>query len=380
VSKKNANGEGSIYRANGQWVGAVSLGYRGGGKRQRKVVRGKTKEEVAKRVRKLLAARDEGQVIPTGSQTVGQFITVWLNDVVRSGNGPRTYRTYEAIARNHVIPALGLIQLSKLTPQQVQAFITKKLDDGMSPRSVESYRTLLVTALGQAEEWDLVPRNVAKRTKRPSVPKKKQNPFTEDEARQFLEAVRDEPLGAILVIAQLEGLRRAECLGLKWKDVDLAKRQIQVVGSLYREDGEDRLIPVKNDKRRKLEITQITKEALVQRKTFQLEERLAGGEAWSNQMGLVFTQAKNGAPLEASKPNRVMNAVLEKAGMRHFNPHGLRHTTATLMMAAGENPKVVAEKLGHSTVAFTLDTYSHVAPSLQASASNRMDQRMGWKR
>ncbi len=178
MARKNANGEGSIYRANGRWVGVVSLGYQRG-KRRRRAIYGTTREEVAKKVRKILSAKDDGRVIPTGSQTVVQFIARWLNDVVRSGNAPQTYRAYERIARLHVTPELGAIQLSKLTAQEVQAFLTKKLkDDGMSPRSVESYRTLLVTALGQAEKWDLVPRNVASRTERPYVPKREVNPFT----------------------------------------------------------------------------------------------------------------------------------------------------------------------------------------------------------
>lgn len=379
MARKNANGEGSIYRANGRWVGVVSLGYQRG-KRRRRAIYGTTREELAKKVRKILSAKDDGRVIPTGSQTVGQFIARWLNDVVRSGNAPQTYRAYERIARLHVTPELGAIQLSKLTAQEVQAFLTKKLkDDGMSPRSVESYRTLLVTALGQAEKWDLVPRNVASRTERPYVPKREVNPFTVNEARQFLQIVKDEPLGAMFVLAELEGLRRAEFLGLRWKDADLEKREVRVCGALQRVDGTNRLVPAKSGKSRKLEIGEIAKDALMRRRTFQLEEKLAAGGAWSNKLDLIFT-TRNGTPLEASVPNRIMDRLLKKAGIRHLSPHGLRHSCATLMMAAGENAKVIAEKLGHSTTAFTLDVYAHVGPTLQEEASARMDQRMGWKR
>ena len=166
MAKKNANGEGSIYRANGRWVGVVSLGYQGG-KRRRRAVCGKTHEEVAKQVRKILSAKNRGQVVPTGTQTLGQFLAWWLEDDKRPSVRPLTYEGYEQKLRLHIVPELGNVRLDRLTPQRVQTFLNQKLQEGLAPATVKSVRVLLLEALNKAHELDEVSRNVVLLTKAP---------------------------------------------------------------------------------------------------------------------------------------------------------------------------------------------------------------------
>ena len=128
----------------------------------------------------------------------------------------------------------------------------------------------------------------------------------------------------------------------------------------------------KSGRGRNITLTSVALKALKRHKTRQLEQQLSAGGEWSNKLNLVFTD-RNGGPLEATIPNRIMTRVLRKAGLRHRGIHSLRHTTGTRMMELGVNPKVVAELLGHSDVTVTLNLYSHVAPTMQDDAAARMD-------
>ena len=220
-----------------QPIGAGSVGPRWvtrAAKGVRKAVYAKSKEEAAKKLRTVLAARDRGQVIPTGKQTFGQFLNRWLEDVVRPSARPLTFASYETQVRVHISPELGKIRLDQLSPQSVQEYLNLKRKDGLSPRTVQYQRTVLRRALGQAVKWDLAARNAAALTSAPHVPKTAVNPFSLDEVKTFLKAVEHEPLQAAFVVAATAALRRGEVLGLRWSDVELERGQLQVCGALQR--------------------------------------------------------------------------------------------------------------------------------------------------
>ena len=180
-------------------------------------------------------------------------------------------------------------------------------------------------------------------------------------------------------MAVTEGLRRGELLGLRWGNVDLHRREIQIRHALQRVEKTLQLVPTKSGHGRNISLSNVATDALKRHKRLQLEQKLAAGVTWSNEMGLVFTTRK-GTPLEATTPNRVMNRILKKAEIRHRRFHDLRHSIGTRLMEQGVNPKIVAEKLGHSNATITLNTYSHVSPTMQEEAAARMDAVLGWNR
>ena len=142
--RRRTRGEETILqRTDGRWMAQVSLGWQGG-KRRRKNIYGRTKKDVAKELRKVLAAQDKGQVIQTGTQTLGQFLTWWLEDVKRSSVRQSTCTSYEQKIRLDIVPELGKIRLDTLTPQRVQTFLRQKGQDGLAPAMVRSLRVLLV--------------------------------------------------------------------------------------------------------------------------------------------------------------------------------------------------------------------------------------------
>lgn len=372
MTRTRGQNEGTIYRRqDGRWTGVVSLGYRNG-KRQRKHVYGRIRREVQEKLTQVLRDHQRGLPVPVGQCTVGQFLERWLEDAVRNSVRPLTFTSYRQLVRGHITPALGKVVLSKLTPQQVQAFMNAKLSDGFSPRTVQYLRAVLRRALNQALRWDLVVRNVATLVDPPHVPRAEIKPLTPTELGIFLDAVRGQRFEALYVLAIATGLRRGELLGLKWLDLDLDKATLRVRRALQRLEGGLQFVEPKSaNSRRTLTLPLLAVEALRERRRRQLEERLAAGSRWVEN-GLVFTTRK-GTPLDHATVVRDFHRSLKSAGLRHQRPHDLRHANATLMLSEGVHPRVVMEMLGHSSIALTLDTYSHVIPTLQSDAASRVD-------
>ena len=184
-------------------------------------------------------------------------------------------------------------------------------------------------------------------------------------------AVQGDRFEALFVLTVSSGLRRGEVFGLQWDNVDLTKAQVQVRHSLQRIDGRLQLVPTKPGRSRPLKLSQLAVESLKRHRTRQLEQRLAAGKEWQN-LGFVFTTRK-GTPFDHATVLRAFQRILKKAGLRHQRFHDMRHANATLMLIEGVHPRVVAEMLGHSKIAITMDLYSHVIPALQDDAVARID-------
>jgi len=372
VSKRGQN-EGSIYkRQDGRWAASLNLGYKNG-KRHRKHFYGWTRKEVQDKLTEALRAHQQGLIIPDERQTVGQFLTCWLADTAKPSVRPLTYETYEAIVRRHIEPEVGRITLSKLTPQDVQRLLNNKLESGLSPRRVRHIHSVLRNALGQAHRWGMVARNVATLVSPPSVKRSEIQPFSPEQARAFLQATKGDRLEALYSVALAVGLRRGEALGLRWQDVDLERGTLTVNKSLQRIGSKLTLVEPKTaGSRRTIVLPEVALTALKAHRARQNEERLKMGPLWQENK-LVFTTTV-GTPLEAGNvARRNFKKLLRSADLPDIRFHDLRHTAATLLLAQGIHPRVVMEILGHSQISLTMNTYSHVLPTLQHEAASKID-------
>jgi integrase len=363
VTRQRGNGEGSIYQRAGRggWYAAVTDAGR------RKILRGVTRQEVARQLDTALDARNRGQLVTAPSQTLEAYLNTWLEQVVRQSVRPRTYISYEGVVRLHIVPTLGRTRLDRLAPSQVQQLLNIKLAAGLSPRSVDYIRQVLKTALAKAVRWGLTTRNAAQLADGPRVESHEVQPFTPDEARAFLSAVRGDRLEALYSVALAVGLRQGEALGLQWSDIDLEDGLIHVRYQLQRLGGRLQLVPLKTTKSRRtvaLPASIVTK--LREHRRRQLDERPAIGD------GYVFATAQ-GAPLDAHNVLRVYKAVLVAAGLPDKRFHDLRHSCATLLLVQGTPIRVVMDLLGHSQISLTANTYSHVLPELRREAAERME-------
>ncbi|MBA2377039.1 MAG: site-specific integrase, partial [Rubrobacter sp.] len=246
-------------------------------------------------------------------------------------------------------------------------------------RTVRYMHTTLHKALKQAVMDGLIPRNATEAVKPPQPSREEMQPLTPDEAKHFLKTARDagDRLEALYVLAIHAGLRQGELLGLKWDDVDLEDGSLQVRRTLsITKGGPVFTAPKTSGSRRSVKLTNAAIEALRGHLKRQLAEIDKVGSLWNpgEADGLIFA-SETGEPLDRRKVTaRHFKNLLKRAELPEIRFHDLRHTAATLLLSKNVNPKIVSEMLGHSTIAITLDTYSHVLPNMRDHAAKAMEE------
>lgn len=371
---KRGNGEGSIYqREDGRWEARVSLD----GKRRS--VYGKTRREVQQKLAELKRQEEQGLLVGSDRQTLGAFLSDWLESTARPTIRPATYANYRVYVRNHIVPGLGHYQLGKLTPQHVQGWLNDLSAAGLAPKTVRDARAVLRRALNQAVKWSLVARNVAALVEPPKSARFEVAGLAPEDAQRLLAAVRGDRLEALYVLTLSCGLRQGEVLGLHWQDVDFERRELRVRLGLQRNGGRLRFVEPKTPQsRRVIALPEGVVAPLREHRKRQLEERLRAGDIWPERCvcgcsgGVVFT-SEVGTPIDPRNLVRHFHRVRTRAGFPALRFHDLRHGCATLLLAKGTHPKLVQELLGHSRVSMTLDTYSHVTPVMRREVADTMD-------
>jgi integrase len=377
--RKRGAGEGSIrQRTNGTWHGRLMIGRRADGKPDVRDVYGRTRQEVQRKLNDLRQRHQAGLLGAAEAEriTVGAYLTRWLESV-RTSLRPQTWRRYEQLARLHLIPALGRGKIRDLRPTAIQQLYEAKFKEQLAPRTIRHVHALLHTALEQAVRWGLAPRNPADAVNVPAVPRRELTPPTASQLVQLLDTAwakgdRWAPLWTVYVYS---GCRKAELLGLKWTDVDFEHGAISIRRTLIASPGGQPQFgePKTNRSRRTITLPVDAMSALRVQQERQTEDRQAMGTDYLD-FGLVFA-SHLGTPLMPRNVTRAFKSALAKAGLSaQVRIHDLRHAAATLMLAAGVRPKVASERLGHSNIGITLDTYSHMVQGLDQDAAQRIQQ------
>lgn len=350
---RRGRGEGSVYqRQDGRWAGAVTVGAGPDGKRIRRAVYGQDKATVMRRLRELQA--DAGVILPGQVVTLNALLDRWLA-AAKTRVKATSWARYDGIARLHIRPALGLVHVDRLTAIQVQQLVQAQSE---SPATARYVHAVLLRALAQGVRWGLVARNVAQQATKPRTPRGTVEAWTEVQARAFLQSIRGNPYEALFRLALSTGMRQGELFALHWDQVDLQRGTVRVTHSQDDVAGELARGELKTARSRRL----ITLDA----------DTVAHLQALQRNGPRVFS-APDGGPLRKSNfIRRVWHPALQRSGLPPLKFHGLRHTHATLLLALGVHPKVVSERLGHTSVSLTLDTYSHAVPSMQVDASTRL--------
>ena len=372
---KRGRGEGSIYRRkDGRWTAEISLE---GGKS--KFLYGKTRKEVQERLKVALYEQQQGTLVTGPQQKVGQFLTHWLEDVHKRSIRPRTYERYEEIVRLHLAPGIGHHQLQKLSPQHLQAFYARKLEEGLSTTTVTSFHNVLHKALETAVRWNLIARNPCDLASPPRRKRFEIRPLSLPQIHQFLAAARGHRQEALFILALATGMRRGELLGLKWQDLDLEQGTLQVRRILTRIPsklpgrGFEEAEPKTDKGRRRITLPSFAVEALKQHRLRQRGAKLKAGPAWQDHDYVFCTSI--GTHLNPTRDVLdVLKSLLGKAGLPSIRFHDLRHSCATMLLGMKVHPKIVQEILGHSQISMTLDIYSHVLPTMQEEAMHKIDE------
>jgi len=381
MAKRRGHNEGTLYQrsCDGRWVGQVSIGIDPAtGRNKRATFYGKTKKEVQEQVHEALLQLKAGTFAAPNKVTVGEWLDHWLNVYAKNKVRPSTWENYSIVVNAHIKPGLGNIALRNLRSSDIQQFYNHKLEagkrhnqGGLSPRSVNYMHSILNMALKQAVKEQLIVRNPAEAVNKPKQVRHEFKPLTVEEMNKFLMSAREHRLFPAFMVEWGAGLRRGELLGLKWEDIDLKKGTLTVKRSLIRVNHKLAFTEPKTAKsRRTIPLPAEVVFELKSWKAKQAQEKLMAGQAYQDH-GLVFCSAL-GTPVDPRDMNRLFDKLLKKAGLPKVRFHDLRHTHATMLLALGEHPKVVQERLGHSTIAMTLDTYSHLVPGIQEAAAMKL--------
>jgi integrase len=372
MSGKHANGEGSVYQpASGVWIGAAFVDTTDG-RRKRIFVRGATRQSAREALNAKIALSRRGIRAPVKTWTVAAYLDYWLKNVVAVKNRPRTRELYEQTIRLYLKPALGRIQLTKLSVQDVQRMVNGQVEGGYGARTIQKNRGVLRAALSRAEREELVARNVAKLVDIPAYHRKPITPWTAQQVTQFLATARDHRWFGAYVFLVTYGLRRGEVLGLRWRDIDLDAGRLTVAAQLQRVGSDLHAVEVKTEAgHRVLPTIPLIRAVLLEQKALQSEG--PAPDLPDELSDLVF-RSSTGTPIDPKNFVRDFHQLREKAGLPRITVHHTRHTAATLLKNLGVPARDAQLILGHAHVTTTQQIYQHADIDGQTRALERVGQ------
>ena len=337
----------------------------------------RTRKEAQAAMAKVMVAVEQQIYVAPARVTVREYLTKEWLPAVKATIRPSTYNSYVQHVDCHIVPYIGSIKLTKLTGAQANALYARLAETGtdgrraLSPQTIHHVHACLHKACRDAVRWGQLSRNPLDAADPPRARgdgAKEMKTWTKEELRAFLEAIADERLHALWHTIAMTGMRRGEALGLRWGDVDFEAGRLAIRRALI-PVGRDVVVsePKTARGRRVIAIDPDTVEVLKAQAARQLDEQKLWGEGWTDS-GYVFT-AEDGQYLHPERVSRYWRQAIRRAMVPKIRLHDLRHTHATLALQAGVHPKVVSERLGHATVAMTLDIYSHAIPAMQEEAA-----------
>jgi integrase len=350
-----------------------------GKRRQRWIAVDGNKHDAERIMAELLHEQATGTLVESTKTTTGAFLTRWLSEYVKPGRSPRSYERYRDLIHKHIEPAFGGIILTQLKTEHLQKHYTACLEAGLSPSTVPYHHAVIHKALKTALKWGLVNRNVADCAEPPLKRNYEIQVWDDWEITKFLETAKDSPYFALFHTVLYTGVRRSELLGFQWHDIDFVFCQLSVRRGLHHlKDGSYVFLDTKSNKsRRTIALSPTAIMVLREHRERQEQNHLLNGKLLQ-ETDLVFCQP-DGKTLRPSTITRAWQTVATKAGVKIIRFHDARHSHASMLLKGGIHPKIVQERLGHSSIEMTLDIYSHVVPGLQEAAARRFDDLVNHK-
>ena len=406
---KRANGDGTIrQRKDGLWEARFTVGTDpGSGKPIRKSIYGKTKPEVAKKLRDATSAVDNGTFFEPEKITVKHWFETWLSDYM-AGVKPLTVQQYRSMTETHIIPALGAVKLKDLKAPQLQKFYNQLAVDGMTTRrknketgkmeivkktaqrenpetgkietiyfplsakTIQNIHDIISKSLNTAISAGMIKENVSSRCVLPKVVKKEVVPLSEGKQVEFIQAISSHKYKNLYLVYLFCGLRESEAIALTWDCINFKTGTMKVYRQWQRipgDWGKFRFETLKNDKSRTITLSPFVISVLKDQHKQQQLDKLAAGTMWEGfqtlpdqETAFIFTD-KIGKPLNPAPVYENFKKIASDIGVPAAYVHTLRHTAATNALAEGDSPKTVQENLGHHSAALHLQTaYTGLRP------------------
>jgi integrase len=363
---------GSIHRRGDKWIAYWRSDTAKGRKQHTKVFR--TKKEAQEFLNDTLAAIRGGVFSEPSKVTFGEYLVERWLPTKQMGVRPSTFASYRGLVERHVIPALGHLQIQQLSPDRLDRFYADLVGQGYATKTVRNIHVLVHRALTDAVRKNLVPRNVADAADPPKLNRADQEEmktWTPEQLREFFAGIAEHRLATAYVLAATTGMRRGEVLGVRWKDLDFGARRLHVQQTIL--NVEYQIVvgrPKTRRGERKVALDDQTIALLKQHQIRQRGERRLVGAAYENN-DLVFAR-EDGRPVHPDYFSQTFDRTVKRLGLPKIRLHDLRHTHATLGLAAGVPVKVISDRLGHATSSFTQDVYMHAIPAVEEEAAARI--------
>jgi integrase len=367
--RRRGRGEGSIEELpSSKFRVVLSVGKGQDGKRRKLTATFATKREAMEWRDEQKELLRRGMSAGSGRITTGDWLTRWL-DIIKPKVANNTWGFYDFFVRRFLMPQVGTVRLDDLTVDRIEKMYSDLLSGGVSADAVRKAGNTLNAALQKAVRNRMLLYNPARDADKPAPGGKSTvRCLAPDEVSRFLAAAGEDRLYALYVLWLDSGAREGELFALVWGDVDWQGSAIRIVRSLEEYKGRLELKDVKTKgSRRRVVLSPFTMDALAEHRKAVLTEGHYRAD------GPVFCAPGGGWLRKSNFRRRSFDKVRRQAGLPRFRPYDLRHSTATMLLLAQESPKVVSERLGHSTVRMTLDTYSHTLPGMQERAAAKLD-------
>jgi integrase len=343
------------------------------GKRRQKWFSGyRTKKEAEKALAQTITEFSQGAYLEPADIPYKDLLRDWLEQQVKPETSFSTHNNYERTVRKHITPALGNVKLDQLKPIHFQRLFTDMQEKGLSPGTVRLVHHCCRRSINWAVKMGMLAKNPVDNTTPPKVKRQEMKYWTPEQVQRFIESAKDNPYFPFFYVALFTGMRAGEIRGLKWDDIDWDNQRISIRRHITRAGKEVHILPgTKTSKSgRVVEISESVINVLKRHKIKQAEQLLMIG---GNKENWVFTNAFGKFLPDITVYHAFLRAT-EKAGLPRIRLHDIRHTHATMLLQQGIHPKIVSERLGHSTVSMTLDIYSHVIPTMQKEAVAALDR------
>jgi integrase len=335
------------------------------------------KRDAQQALARIVTEINSGTYAEPDKTTLAQLLERWLAHI-KTQVTPRTYGGYAERVRNNIIPALGATRLIKLLPEQISEAYSKALTSGrcdgkggLSPQTVKHIHVVLKQALAQARVWRAISHNPADLVKPPKLARGEMQTVNTDQTAAMIEAARGTPIFIPILLGVLCGMRRGEICALRWRSIDLDAGQLSVVASTEQGRGGMREKEPKSGKGRLIALPPMLVAELRRHRMQQAE--------WLLRLGVRLTDdhyvclREDGESVWPSSLTRAFRTFMRRHKLPQIRFHDLRHSHATHLLAANVHPKIAQERLGHSNVSITLNTYSHVVPGMQQEAAAKVD-------
>lgn len=369
--------QGRVFKRSSTWSYVVDVGVTSAGRRKQKSKGGfATRRAAEAALTEVMGALATGSYADPAKISFEQYLLDHWLPAMRATVRPLTWESYDRHCRKYLVPAFGRYPLHGVSVVSINALYGTLLRPEppaavLSASTIRRIHATLHKALADAVRWQLIARNPAAFADPPRAAKPEMNVWSASDLQAFLAATTDDRLATLWLFMALTGVRRGEALGLRWSDVDLARGRAAIRQTIL-PIGHRAVVgePKTARGRRSVALDGHTVEALRAHRRRQLEQRLLVGPDFHDN-GLIFARP-DGEPLNPEYVSRRFQRLVRASGLLPVRLHDLRHTHATLALAAGVPTRVLSDRLGHSAMAVTTDIYQHAIPDLEADFAERI--------